>query len=98
MALPFLGGPFTGQINGVPVPPPATPSFVYTVDGLNGAITLAELGLDQVTNTSDANKPVSTAQAVAIAAAQAAAVATLQPQVTTLNENVAALSSEYILD
>ena len=33
------------------------------------------VGLDQVNNTSDVNKPVSTAQALAIAAAQAAAIA-----------------------
>lgn len=36
-------------------------------------------GLDQVNNTSDANKPVSGAQALAIAAAQAAAIAAITP-------------------
>lgn len=39
-----------------------------------GAITASSLGLGSVNNTSDANKPVSTAQAAAIAAAKNAAI------------------------
>ena len=41
---------------------------IQSIGGKTGAVTLAALSLDQVNNTSDANKPVSTAQASAIAA------------------------------
>ena len=48
------------------------------------AVTAASLGLGNVTNTSDADKPVSTAQATAISAAQAAAIADATSQVNAL--------------
>jgi hypothetical protein len=48
------------------------------------AVTAATLGLGNVTNTSDANKPVSTAQATAIAAAKAEAIADATAQVDAL--------------
>ncbi|MCL1870990.1 MAG: hypothetical protein FWF90_11335 [Promicromonosporaceae bacterium] len=49
---------------------PASTVLVTSVAGRNGAVTLAkgDVGLGSVDNTSDANKPVSTAQAAAIAA------------------------------
>ena len=55
---------------------PTPLNAVLSVNGLTGAVTIspAALGLGNVTNTSDADKPVSTLQAQAIAAAQAAAV------------------------
>lgn len=69
------------------------------------AVTAASLGLGNVTNTSDADKPVSTAQATAISAAQAAAIADATSQVNaviasapgalnTLDELAAALGDD----
>lgn len=69
------------------------------------AVTAASLGLGNVDNTSDANKPVSTAQSTAIAAAQAAAIADATSQVNaviasapgalnTLDELAAALGDD----
>jgi len=69
------------------------------------AVTAASLGLGSVTNTSDADKPVSTAQATAISAAQAAAIADATAQVAaviasapgaldTLDELAAALGDD----
>jgi len=69
------------------------------------AVTAASLGLGNVNNTSDANKPVSTAQATAISAAQAAAIADATAQVAaviasapgaldTLDELAAALGDD----
>jgi hypothetical protein len=69
------------------------------------AVTAASLGLGNVSNTSDANKPVSTAQATAISAAQAAAIADATSQVNaviasapgalnTLDELAAALGDD----
>lgn len=69
------------------------------------AVTAASLGLGNVNNTSDANKPVSTAQAAAISAAQAAAIADATSQVNaviasapgalnTLDELAAALGDD----
>jgi hypothetical protein len=69
------------------------------------AVTAASLGLGNVDNTSDANKPVSTAQSTAIAAAQAAAIADATSQVAaviasapgaldTLDELAAALGDD----
>ena len=54
---------------------PTPLNAVLSVNGLTGAVTIspAALGLGNVTNTSDADKPVSTLQAQAIAAAIAAA-------------------------
>jgi hypothetical protein len=48
------------------------------------AVTAASLGLGNVTNTSDANKPVSTAQSSAIAAAKAEAIADATARVDAL--------------
>lgn len=69
------------------------------------AVTAASLGLGNVNNTSDENKPVSTAQATAISAAQAAAIADATSQVNaviasapgalnTLDELAAALGDD----
>ena len=69
------------------------------------AVTATTLGLGNVTNTSDANKPVSTAQATAIATAKAEAIADATAQVTaviasapgaldTLDELAAALGDD----
>jgi hypothetical protein len=54
---------------------------VTSVNGETGVVVLdkGDIGLSNVDNTSDANKPVSTAQSAAIAAAQAAAIAASQP-------------------
>ncbi len=58
-----------------------TSGTVDTVAGKTGIITLvkADVGLNNVDNTSDAGKPVSTAQATAISAAQATAIAASTP-------------------
>lgn len=55
---------------------PAPFSYVRSVNGETGAVTVdkTSLGLSNVDNTSDATKPVSTAQATAIAAVQAASI------------------------
>lgn len=45
-------------------------ALVQSVGGLSGIVTKAQLGIDLVTNTADADKPVSTAQAAAIALVQ----------------------------
>ena len=69
------------------------------------AVTAASLGLGNVTNTSDANKPVSTAQASAIATAKSEAIADATAQVNaviaaapaaldTLDELAAALGDD----
>jgi len=69
------------------------------------AVTPATLGLGNVNNTSDANKPVSTAQATAIATAKSEAIADATAQVTaviasapgalnTLDELAAALGDD----
>lgn len=48
---------------------------VTSIDGESGVVTLADINLDNVDNTSDANKPVSTAQQTALdAKADASAV------------------------
>ena len=48
---------------------------VSSIDGESGVVTLADINLDNVDNTSDANKPVSTAQQTALnAKADASAV------------------------
>lgn len=39
---------------------------VTSIDGQSGVVTLADINLDNVNNTSDANKPVSTAQQTAL--------------------------------
>lgn len=64
-ALTALGGyPLTNPNNYIA----ASGAPVQSVGGLTGAITKVQLGIDQVSNTSDASKPVSTAQAAANAA------------------------------
>ncbi len=78
-----------------------SPTFTGTVSG----ITKTMVGLGNVDNTSDANKPVSTAQASAIATAKSEAIADATSQVTsvidgapaalnTLNELAAALGDD----
>lgn len=57
-----------GEVNTITVNPgAASPSAgVASIDGQSGVVTLADINLDNVDNTSDANKPVSTAQQAAI--------------------------------
>lgn len=52
----------------VPVIAPLLP--VTSLEGRTGAVTLADLGLDQVDNTTDMDKPVSTLQQIAIDAVE----------------------------
>ena len=54
----------------------ATGAPVQSVGGLSGAITKAQLGIDQVNNTLDANKPVSSLQQAAINAKTLGGIAT----------------------
>jgi len=81
--------------------PLADPTFTGTVSG----ITKSMVGLGNVDNTSDANKPVSTAQASAIATAKSEAIADATAQVNaviasapaalnTLDELAAALGDD----
>ena len=81
--------------------PIASPTFTGTVAG----VTKAHVGLSDVDNTSDASKPVSTAQATAIATAKAEAIADATSQVNavisgaplalnTLDELAAALGDD----
>ncbi len=60
-------------------------SPVQSVAGKTGTVTLAkaDVGLGNVDNTSDTNKPVSSAQSTAIAAAQAAAISACPAETTT---------------
>jgi hypothetical protein len=60
--------------------PLASPTFTGTVSG----ITKTMVGLGSVDNTADASKPVSTAQATAIAAAKSEAIADATSQVNAL--------------
>ena len=79
----------------------ASPTFTGTVSG----VTKTHVGLGNVDNTSDANKPVSTAQAAAIATAKSEAIADATSQVNaviasapaalnTLDELAAALGDD----
>lgn len=81
--------------------PLANPTFTGTVSG----VTKSMVGLGNVDNTSDANKPVSTAQASAIATAKSEAIADATSQVNaviasapaalnTLDELAAALGDD----
>jgi len=81
--------------------PLASPTFTGTVSG----VTKAHVGLGNVDNTSDADKPVSTAQASAIATAKSEAIADATSQVNaviasapaalnTLDELAAALGDD----
>ena len=67
---------------------------VVSVAGRTGGVTLtkADVGLDQVNNTSDANKPVSTAQAAAIAAKMDATLPALQ---AVFNDGTAAQKAAF---
>jgi hypothetical protein len=60
--------------------PLASPTFTGTVSG----VTKAHVGLANVDNTADASKPVSTAQATAIATAKSEAIADATSQVNAL--------------
>ena len=92
-----------GQVSGTPTAyslPTATNSVLGGVkpDGtsiLNSSgvisVTPTSLGLGLVNNTSDANKPVSTAQATAIAAAQTAAQAASDPSGSASTAQAASL-------
>jgi len=60
--------------------PIASPTFTGTVSG----VTKAHVGLGNVDNTADASKPVSTAQATAIATAKSEAIADATSQVNAL--------------
>jgi hypothetical protein len=82
----------------------AVASENYT-DGVVAALTKSSVGLANVDNTSDANKPVSTAQATAIATAKSEAIADATAQVNaviasapaalnTLDELAAALGDD----
>lgn len=77
--------------------PLADPTFTGTVSG----VTKAHVGLGDVDNTSDSDKPVSTAQAAAIATAKSEAVAEVTAVIDgapnaldTLNELAAALGDD----
>lgn len=72
---------------------PAAQSQVASVAGKTGAVSLAkaDVGLGSVDNTSDANKPVSTAQAAAISAAVNGLVNGAPGALDTLDELAAAL-------
>ncbi len=77
--------------------PLADPTFTGTVSG----VTKAHVGLGNVDNTSDSDKPVSTAQAAAIATAKSEAVAEVTAVIdgapnalNTLNELAAALGDD----
>ena len=77
--------------------PLANPTFTGTVSG----VTKAHVGLGNVDNTSDADKPVSTAQASAIATAKSEALAEVTAVIdsapaalNTLNELAAALGDD----
>ena len=81
--------------------PLASPTFTGTVSG----VTKTHVGLGNVDNTADANKPVSTAQATAIATAKSEAIADATAQVNaviasapaalnTLDELAAALGDD----
>lgn len=69
---------------------------VSSVAGKTGVVTLAkaDVGLGNVDNTSDVNKPVSTAQAAAIAAAIANLVNSSPAALDTLNELATALGND----
>ncbi len=58
---------------------------VSSVNGQTGIVVIgqADIGLSNVNNTSDSNKPVSTAQAAAIATAQSTAISTAASDATT---------------
>lgn len=53
----------------------STPAAATPITGGQLLVLKGDLGIDQINNTADASKPVSTAQAAAIAAAQSAAAA-----------------------
>ena len=58
---------------------------VQSVAGATGIVTLADIGLENVDNTSDLNKPVSTATTAAITAAIASDTTLAQTQASVLS-------------
>lgn len=86
LVLAFTGGGGGGLSNtpALPLGDASAGTSIYAarsdhVHPAPGLPTLEDLGLDRVDNTSDADKPVSQAQADAIAAAQAAAIDACDP-------------------
>ena len=55
-----------GDIKSITANPSGTSAGVTSIGGESGVVTLADINLDNVNNTSDANKPVSTAQQTAL--------------------------------
>ena len=55
-----------GDIKSITANPSGTSAGVTSIGGESGAVTLADINLGNVSNTSDANKPVSTAQQTAL--------------------------------
>ena len=55
-----------GDIKSITANPSGVSAGVTSVAGETGVVTLADINLDNVNNTSDANKPVSTAQQTAL--------------------------------
>ncbi|MHD0300110.1 hypothetical protein RCF19_29825 [Rhodococcus qingshengii] len=62
---------------------------VISVDGHTGVVTKAQLGIDQVDNTRDANKPISTAAASALAGKAPTTHTHTEAQVTGLTAKLA---------
>ena len=54
-----------GDIKSITANPSGTSAGVTSIGGQSGAVTLADINLGNVSNTSDVNKPVSTAQQTA---------------------------------
>ena len=55
-----------GDIKSITANPSGTTAGVTSIGGESGVVTLADINLDNVNNTTDANKPVSTAQQTAL--------------------------------
>tara|TARA_R100000005_G_C4963539_1_gene179284 strand:+ start:116 stop:685 length:570 start_codon:yes stop_codon:yes gene_type:complete len=55
-----------GDIKSITVNPSGATAGVTSIGGESGVVTLADINLDNVNNTSDTNKPVSTAQQTAL--------------------------------
>lgn len=91
MTLPIYGSPDDGDIGGSP--PQVQDSFpVTSVNGQTGNVilTTADFGLGNVNNTSDANKPVSTATS--------SAIGSVQTQVTAQAGQILSLQADILLD
>ena len=70
-----------------------TSGAVDSVAGKNGVVTLADMGLDSIDNTSDLDKPVSTAQATAIATAKSEAATDATTKANAAQDNAIAASA-----